>query len=268
MRFVFGWRSGGACRNEAEKRCLNELGVMSKPGAYSRKPLSSKEWHKELLLSWLFRTCFKLQTSLDRRFLDFGMTFQEAAVLMRCVEGGETVPSRLALTLGRDKGNMTRLVDRLELVKRLISPRDRRYSVIKATPEGKRLAGRMASTFEHIREELFIGVLDRDIQRLSVTLPRLHRNAVGIGSKRSVSSGRRRPRIGEKKDHLQKVETVRVEETCRATEVSSATTESQNGNGCEQNDERLVRADCKTVVSEPEEAVTPLTEVMPSRLAT
>lgn len=236
---------------------------MPKQGSYSRKELSSKEWHKELLLSWLFRTCFKLQASLDRRFLDFGMTFQEAAVLMRCVEGGETVPSRLAITLGKDKGKMTRLVDRLkaaELVQRLISPRDRRYSVIKATPKGKRLADRIASTFEQIREELFVGVLDKDIQRLSGTLPRLHGNAVRIGSKRSVPSGRRMRRIGDKKDHLQEVETIRVEETSLAVELSN--------NACDEKGEQMVRAVSKKLASEPEEAVTSVPELMPSRLAT
>jgi DNA-binding MarR family transcriptional regulator len=88
---------------------------MPKLGTYSRRSLSSKEWHKELLLSWLFQTCFKLQASLDRRLLNFGMTFQEAAVLMRCVEAGEIVPGRLALILARDKSKITRFVDRSRL---------------------------------------------------------------------------------------------------------------------------------------------------------
>lgn len=138
---------------------------MPKPGAYSRKSLSSKEWHKELLLSWLFQTCFRLQVALDRRFLRFGMTFQEAAVLMRCVEAREIVPSRLALVLAKDKGKITRFVDRLQaagLVKRQANPRDRRYSVIKATPKGKRLAERLAATFDQVRRELFVRVWDGD----------------------------------------------------------------------------------------------------------
>lgn len=160
---------------------------MPKPGNYSRKSLSSKEWHKELLLFWIFQTCFKLQTSLDRRFLNIGMTFQEAMVLKRCVEAGAIVPSRLALILARDKGKITRFVDRLEnaeLVKRLVNPQDRRYSVIKATPKGKRLAERIASTFEKIRKELFVSVLESDIQRLSKVVRQVHRNAIGIGGSR------------------------------------------------------------------------------------
>ena len=50
------------------------------------KQLRGKEWRKDLLMSWLFQRCIRLQTSLDRRFLRFGMTVQEASVLLRCVE--------------------------------------------------------------------------------------------------------------------------------------------------------------------------------------
>jgi DNA-binding MarR family transcriptional regulator len=157
-------------------------------------------------MSWLFQTCFKLQASLDRRFLNLGMTFQEAAVLLRCVEAGEIVPSRLALVLARDKGKITRFVDRLQgadLVKRLVNPRDRRYSVIKATSRGKRLAKRIALIFDQIRKELFVGVLDHDIQRLSRALPQLCRNAVRIGAKRSALGRRRARRLGEMDNRLQ-----------------------------------------------------------------
>jgi DNA-binding MarR family transcriptional regulator len=235
---------------------------MPKPGTYSRKSLSSKEWHKELLLSWLFQTCFKLQASLDRRFLNFGMTFQEAAVLMRCVEAGEIVPGRLALVLARDKGKITRFVDRLEaaeLVKRSVNPRDRRFSVIKATPKGKRLAERIASTFERIRRELFVGVLDCDIQRLSKVLPQLHRNALGIGTKRSVSEGQRRLRIGVGKNGLQ-------EETYAAG-TSSLVVKSDHliPKGQEEPDGGLVQADCKNTESQTEEGFTSATEVLLSR---
>ena len=200
---------------------------MPKPGTYSRSSLSSKGWHKELLLSWLFQTCFKLQASLDRRLLSFGITFQEAVVLMRCVEAGEIVPSRLVLILARDKGKITRFVDRLEaaeLVKRLANPRDRRYSVIKATPKGRRLAERIAPMFDQIREELFVGVLDRDIQRLGRTLVRLHGNAARISSERRGSGGQRTGRIGETNTRLQKVEPVRMEEMSPTMELSTATT--------------------------------------------
>ena len=87
-------------------------------------------------MSWLFQTSIRLQTSLDRRFLRFGMTVQEAGVLLRCVEARIITPGQLAVGLGRDKGMITRFIDRLEfsrLIIRDINPRDRRFSVIKPT---------------------------------------------------------------------------------------------------------------------------------------
>lgn len=219
-------------------------------------------------MSWLFQTCFKLQASLDQRFLNFGMTFQEAVVLMRCVEAGKIVPSKLALILARDKGKITRFVDRLEaadLVKRLVNPRDRRYSLIKATPKGRRIAKRIASTFEQIRKDLFVGVLDHDIQRLGRTLPRLHGNAARISSERGGSGRRRTRRIGDRNTHLQKGKPVPMGEMSLTTELFTATTGSQNGSGAEQRDERLLRSDCKNPASEPQEVIASVTQLVTSR---
>lgn len=171
---------------------------MSNSHTHVHKALSSEEFGKELLLFWLLQTCFKLQVSLDRRFLYFGVSYQEAMVLMRCVEAGEIAPGRLALVLARDKSKITRFIDRLEasaLVKRQVNPRDRRYSVISATPKGKRLAERLGGTFDYLRKEMFTGILDGDIEKLSRIMPKLHRNAVNFG-KRHVSQGPAQKRIG------------------------------------------------------------------------
>jgi DNA-binding MarR family transcriptional regulator len=159
---------------------------MPKLGTHFHKSAPFKEGHKESLLSSVMQTTFTLQACLDRRFLVLGTTFQEATVLMRCAEAGEIAPSKLALTLARDKSKITRFVDRLEaskLVKRQVNPRDHRFSIIRPTAKGKFLARRIASTFELILRDLFIAVLDSDIKRLSRILPQLHRNALLIGSK-------------------------------------------------------------------------------------
>jgi DNA-binding MarR family transcriptional regulator len=168
---------------------------MPKFGTHFHKSVSFEEGQKELLLSSIMRTTFTLQVCLDRRFLVHGTTFQEATVLMRCAEAGEIAPSKLALTLARDKGKITRFIDRLEaskLVKRQVNPQDRRFSIIRPTAKGKFLARRIASTFELILRDLFIAVLDSDIERLSRILPQLHRNAVVIGSKQWLADGRRK----------------------------------------------------------------------------
>jgi|GEM_PF-2798195 len=163
------------------------------------KPLRGQEWRKDLLTSWLFQTCIKLQTSLDRRFLRFGMTVQEASVLLRCAEARRITPGQLAIALGRDKGKITRFVDRLEsssLLTRDIDRRDRRFSILKPTAKGKQVARVLSSVFDSIRKELFAGILESDIRRLGKILPLLHKNAVHVGSRHKCDVVRGRKRIG------------------------------------------------------------------------
>ncbi len=159
------------------------------------KQLESHEWRKDLLISWLFQMCIRLQRSLDRRFLRFGMTVQEASVLLRCVEARSTTPGQLAVALGRDKGMITRFVDRLEssrLILRHSNPRDRRFSVIRPTARGKQVASDLAGVFDEIRKELFVGILEMEIQELSTMMARLHKNAVDIGSAQKCDASRQR----------------------------------------------------------------------------
>jgi DNA-binding MarR family transcriptional regulator len=168
-------------------------------GAVMGKALRAQEWRKDLLVSWLFQTCIRLQTSLDRRFLRFGMTVQEASVLLRCVEARRITPGQLAVTLGRDNGKITRFIDRLEsrrFLTRDINRRDRRISIIKPTAKGKRLARDLRYIFDSIRKELFVGILESDVRRLGQMLPQLHKNATRIGTRRQRSRVRRRSWIG------------------------------------------------------------------------
>src|SRR6202158_1699387 len=163
------------------------------------KPLRGQEWRRDLLTSWLFQTCIKLQTSLDRRFLRFGMTVQEASVLLRCVEARRITPGQLAIALGRDKGKITRLVVRLEssrLLTRDIDRRDLRFSILKPTARGNQVARALAPVFDSIRKELFVGILESDVLRLGKMLPQLHENAVNVGSRHKCNVVRGRKRIG------------------------------------------------------------------------
>ena len=81
---------------------------------FGRSYVSVREWQAELSISRLFRTSIRLQTAFDRCFSKFGMTAQEAAVLVHCTEERETSAGKLAKAMGRDKGKITRFVDRLE----------------------------------------------------------------------------------------------------------------------------------------------------------
>jgi DNA-binding MarR family transcriptional regulator len=161
--------------------------------------LTAEEWSKDLLVSWLFQTCIKLQTSLDRCFLKFGLTMQEATLLLRCAEMQRITAGKLAAIVGRDKGKVTRVIDRLEssgLVTREMYARDRRYSILRATRKGKLLARELAYVFDSIRTELFLGIRESDVFQLGAMLPQLHKNASNINSGQKSDPVRRRRRIG------------------------------------------------------------------------
>jgi DNA-binding MarR family transcriptional regulator len=146
----------------------------------ARKYPGTSDSQEELLVSLLFRASIKLQTTFDRCFARFRMTAQEAAVLIRCVEAGEISARRLADVMSRDKGKITRFVDRLEagrFLSRKSDPRDHRSLVIKATSRGRRIAPRLKIRFEEIRTQFFAGVLANDIDQLGSVLSQVYANA-------------------------------------------------------------------------------------------
>ena len=168
-------------------------------GARPLEAITAQEWSKDLLVSWLFQTCIKLQTSLDRCFLKFGLTVQEATLLLRCAEMQRITPGKLAAIVGRDKGKVTRVIDRLEssgLVTREMYARDRRCSIIRVTRKGKQLARELAYLFGSIRTELFVGIRESDVLQLGAMLPQLHKNATNIISGQKSHPVRHRRRIG------------------------------------------------------------------------
>lgn len=145
-----------------------------------RKYAGIREWQAELSIARLFRTSIRLQTAFDRCFSQFGMTAQEAAVLVHCAEEGETSAGKLAQTMGRDKGKITRFVDRLEtsgFLTRKTDARDHRLLIIKATGKGRRVAPHLRMRFEEVRGQFFDGVLNMDIDKLETVLSQLHANA-------------------------------------------------------------------------------------------
>jgi hypothetical protein len=96
---------------------------------------------------------------------------------------------------------ITRFIDRLELSRLIIrgtNPRDRRFSVIKPTAKGKEVAQNLAYVFGEIRKELFVGLLESDVRRLSRMMAQVHKNAVGIGSRQKCEAMRRR-RLGRQR---------------------------------------------------------------------
>ena len=117
---------------------------------------------------------------------------------------------------------ITRFIDRLEssgLITRGINPRDRRFSVLKPTGKGKQVARDLASQFDHIRKELFVGTSESDVRRLSKALAQLHKNAADIGSPQKCAAVRQHRRIG---GHEVKEEGPQTSQSLLAAEILGA----------------------------------------------
>jgi DNA-binding MarR family transcriptional regulator len=122
------------------------------------------------------------------------MTAQEAAALLHCVEEGETSAGKLARAMGRDKGKITRFVDRLEaggFLTRRSDPHDHRLLIIKATHKGRRVAPQLKARFEEVRSQFFEGVQNVDLDRLESVLSQLHSNAERLCERKTLKETRR-----------------------------------------------------------------------------
>jgi DNA-binding MarR family transcriptional regulator len=217
-------------RVKQEDRASGVLVPISRHGRFQE--LTAREWRQDLLLSWLFQTCIRLQTSLNRVFSRRGMTLQEASVLLRCIETGRIAPVRLAVIVGRDRGKITRFVKRLEaagLIRRVFKFRDKQHFVIQPTADGRRVGREVASAFRKIRKELFSGILEADVERVGQMLPQLHRKAASLGSMRLATGKAIRRRIGSRRLKQQAKAHARVEAVALVAEEAVQVSLPNNG---------------------------------------
>jgi DNA-binding MarR family transcriptional regulator len=146
---------------------------------------SEGDSHREILLASLLQTGVQLQTFLDRTFSQHGLTMLDASIVLRCVESQITLtPGKLAAALGRDKGTITRAVDRLEkesFLTRVTGKFDRRISLLKPTKRAKNIAPSLKALFSTIRHQMFAEISDRDSAHLILTLAQLRKNAATLG---------------------------------------------------------------------------------------
>jgi DNA-binding MarR family transcriptional regulator len=152
--------------------------------------MSLREREEEAVISLLLRASIGLQKAFDRCFAHAGLTSQEAAVLVHCAEARELSAGKLAQAMGRDKGKITRFLDRLEaggFVRRAANPRDRRLLIIKPTVRGQRAVPGLKRTFEQICEQILAGIRSEDLIRLGSILAALRENAGRLYKRKTVS---------------------------------------------------------------------------------
>ena len=131
---------------------------------------------EELLLALIGQVSIQLQSNLDARFRPLGVTAQEAALLLRCAEKSEISSGELAAMMFRDKGGITRHLNRLAakgMVHRSPNPRDRRLTMIRATARGRRLAPRCRDIFLKTRAGVLNDLFDVELHQVFAALSRI-----------------------------------------------------------------------------------------------
>jgi len=152
-------------------------------------PSSQRTAEPGLDLRFLFSELVRLETELwnlveGRLRADFGVTlpvFEFLQVISRTPACRvQDIAAELSITVG----GTSKVVDRIEAsgyVARSANPGDRRSSIIKLTPAGKRLLPKLtAAVDDELRGRLGTGVPDRSLLQLTKTLTRL-RIAVRAG---------------------------------------------------------------------------------------
>ncbi|MGI5269822.1 MarR family winged helix-turn-helix transcriptional regulator [Nonomuraea sp. CA-218870] len=130
----------------------------------------------------------ELHTETERLFAPYGLTSQQAALLLNAAPGNAT-PSDLKGRLGTDTAGMTRLVDRLvakRLLRRVPHPGDRRSVVIELTPEGLALVPELAPVFGAISRRMLAGFSADELAQLAGLLRRMLGNLKGDGTRSST----------------------------------------------------------------------------------
>ncbi|WP_227981285.1 MarR family winged helix-turn-helix transcriptional regulator [Nocardia spumae] len=122
-----------------------------------------------------------MSTLLDQRLAPYGVTAQQAAVLVS-VAAGRTAPRVLATALRTDTAGLTRLLDRLEakeLVTRRRSTTDRRSVVVELTDAGRTLTPDLLPRFTEAAHHMFAGVPERAVRLVGDVLARAVANLRG-----------------------------------------------------------------------------------------
>lgn len=155
-------------------------GELAHPDLESR---AGPDDHEDLRLWLRLLTCCNLIEGdiRSRLRIDFETTlprFDLMAQLLRVPEGMKM--SELSRHMMVTNGNITGITDQLEkegLVERLKVASDRRSSIIRLTPKGKRAFKKMADAHEHWIQNLFSGLSDKSRKALFDALGELKRLA-------------------------------------------------------------------------------------------
>lgn len=133
----------------------------------------------------------ELATTLQRRLTPFGITAQQAALLLHAGRHDHS-PSQLMALLGTDTAGMTRLLDRLErkgLLNRRKHPDDRRSVLIEITDQGSAIVPHLPPVFGCVTGQLLAGFSSDEVSQLTALLQRMLENLHTDGTQAPSAPG-------------------------------------------------------------------------------
>lgn len=120
-----------------------------------------------------------LESRVEARLSDVGLSLAKLAALHRLTEAGESLPlGQLAERLSCVKSNVTQLIDRLEadgLVNRVADPNDRRSRLAVLTDAGRSVYAKGAEIQIQAERELFGALTADESDKLHELLRKLQR---------------------------------------------------------------------------------------------
>lgn len=129
---------------------------------------------------WVNRLAMAMRAAFERELAPYGVTSQQAAILITCFRGQAETPMTFAKILDIDCSAVTRLLDRLEakgLLVRRCDPSDRRCQVVELTESGCNLAPKLIPASQSVTRKFLKGIPGAEAGQFRKTLMKMLRNA-------------------------------------------------------------------------------------------
>jgi MarR family transcriptional regulator, lower aerobic nicotinate degradation pathway regulator len=128
----------------------------------------------------LKRLGFKAKEQALEAYEALGVSPYHYAILAVLDEGSRETQGAIADTLGYDRGQLVGLLDELEeqgSIERRRDPEDRRRHIVRMTPAGRKLLGKLRALTARLDDDFFAALDERDreqLQSLLLTLAEAH----------------------------------------------------------------------------------------------